>query len=100
MGLLRVLSNRSFTSVDTVEEEIREYEKVNNPVINFLEEFKVENESNNQVYLKYATWCLDSGLKKLSKIQFGREICKYGYESRQKKIDGKVVRIFTKVTEG
>ena len=100
MGLLRVLSNRSFTSVDTVEEEIREYEKVNNPVINFLEEFKVENESNNQVYLKYATWCLDSGLKKLSKIQFGREICKYGYESRQKKIDGKVVRVFTKVTEG
>lgn len=100
MGLLRVLSNRSFTTVATVEEEIREYEKVNNPVISFLDEdFKIENESSAHVYTKYATWCLDNGLKKLSKIQFSREICKNGYESKVKKIDGKSIRVFVKVTD-
>lgn len=100
IGLLRVLSNRKFTEVAAVEDELREYEKVNNPVLAFLEEdFKIENESNNDVYLKYTTWCLDSGLKKLSKVQFGREICKYGYDVKVKKINGKSMRVFVKVTD-
>lgn len=99
MGLLRVLSNRSFTTVAAVQDELKEYEKINNPVVSFLEEFKIENESNNLVYTKYATWCLDSGLKKLSKIQFGREICKHGYGTKQIRLDGKVVRVFTSVTD-
>ena len=95
MGLLRVLHNRSFTTVSTVDAEIREYEKINNPVLSFLDEdFKIQNESTTDVYMKYATWCLDNGLKKLSKIQFGREIGKFGYTTKSKRIDGRVIRVF------
>lgn len=95
MGLLRVLHNRSFTVVKSVEEEIKEYEKVNNPVVSFIEEgLKIENEPIKDVYLKYTTWCLDNGLKKLSKIMFGRELSKRGYKSKQKRINGDVVNIY------
>lgn len=95
-GLKRILANRKFTEVSSVEDELKEYEKVNNPVIAFLEEFKVENEPTNAVYLKYTTWCIDNGLKKLSKIQFVREICKNGYQSKAKKIEGKTIKVFIK----
>lgn len=95
IGLLRVLHNRSFTVVKSVEEEIKEYEKVNNPVVSFIEEgLKIENEPIKDVYLKYTTWCLDNGLKKLSKIMFGRELSKRGYKSKQKRINGDVVNIY------
>lgn len=94
-GLLRVLSNRGFTEVAAVEDELREYEKINNPVVAFLDEgFKIENESTNEVYTKYTTYCLDSRLKPLSKIAFGKELIKRGYKSKQIRIDGKHLRVY------
>lgn len=95
LGLLRVLFNRAFTEVAAVEEELYEYEKLNNPVIAFLDEgYKIENESTSEVYTKYATYCLDSRLKPLSKIAFGKEMSKRGFKSKQVKIDGRNIRVY------
>lgn len=37
-----------------------------------------------ETYLKYTTWCSQSGLKPLSKNVFGREIKKRGYSSDER----------------
>ena len=73
-----------------------EYEQINNPVVSFIEENKIENESITDVFRKYQVWCIESGLKPLSKIVFGKEVRKQGYNSNKSvKIDGKVTKIYT-----
>ncbi|MEG2412588.1 MAG: phage/plasmid primase, P4 family [Clostridium sp.] len=93
-GLDRILYNRSFTEVKSVEEAWDDYEKRNNPVIGFIEEGKIENESTKDVYLQYQTYCSESGLKHLSRVAFSREICKHGFKTKQVMIEGKRLSIF------
>ena len=98
-GLKRVLKNRGFTEVAAVTVELEEYQRVNNPMLTFLEEHKIEDECNTDVYRKYSNWCSMNRLKPLSNIQFGREITKYGYKTRTTKVDGKTIRMFYKAEE-
>lgn len=98
-GLDRILFNREFTTPKVVEDTWEDYEKRNNPVIGFIEEGKIENESTKDVYLQYQTYCSESGLKHLSRIAFSREICKNGYKTKQVKINGKPTPYFIKVTD-
>ena len=95
-GLNRVLLNRKFTTVDAVEHELKEYEKVNNPVVAFIEEFKIENEPVKDIYLKYSIWCQENKLKALSNIQFGKELSNKGYKTKQMRVNGDRVRIYQK----
>lgn len=102
-GLKRVLGKKAFTIPKIVEEEMRQYETMNNPVLAFLDENpSIDNEITRDVYLRYSTWCSENGLKALSQIQFSREICKRGFDIKIRKIDGKTVRTFavTDVTDG
>ncbi len=80
-GLKRVLKNNGFTEVESVTTEVKEYEKRNNPVVAFLEENDIEGETVEETYLKYSTWCIENGLKALSKNMFGREVKKQGFNS-------------------
>lgn len=80
-GLKRVLKNRGFTEVESVTEEIKEYEKRNNPVVAFLDENDIDGETVEETYLKYSGWCYENGLKPLSKNMFGREVKKQGFNS-------------------
>lgn len=98
-GLNRVLYNREFTSSKAVEETWQEYEKKNNPIIQFIEEGKIENESTKDVYLQYQTYCNENGLKYLSRIAFSREICRNGFLTKQSKVNGKRISIFIKENE-
>lgn len=98
-GLNRILYNRSFTTPKSVNDTWEDYEKRNNPIIGFLEEGKIDNESSKDVYLQYQTYCSENGLKHLSRIAFSREICKHGYKTKQVKIDKKPIQIFTKVKD-
>lgn len=95
-ALKRILAHRKFTTVAAVEEEIKEYEKINNPILTFIDENKLENEPTKEMYLKYSAWCVESGLKALSKIQFSREICKRGYKTKRMRINGKREYIFVR----
>lgn len=97
-GLKRVLKNNRFTEVSSVEAEIKEYEKRNNPVVLFLEEININEQSTKEIHLAYSTWCYENGLRPLSRIQFSREVCKQGYKTEQssKIINGKRPQIFMK----
>lgn len=95
-GLNRILYNRAFTTPSVVEDTWNDYERRNNPILGFLEEGKIENESTKDAYLQYQTYCSENGLKHLSRIAFSREICKHGYVTKQSKVNGKRISIFVK----
>ena len=98
-GLKRVLENNSFSTSDKVEEALKEYEKENNSIINFVNEIGLEsilNERTTLIYQKYCEFCVENGLKEsFSKISFSKQMCsKYNLKSVVRKIDGKSYNIF------
>lgn len=93
-GLQRILKE-GFTEPKVTLREKLDYEMVNNPILAFLsDDIKIENEPVKSVYLQYVTWCIENGVKSLSRIEFGRELVKHGINSVVKRIDGKSVRIY------
>lgn len=94
-GLKRVLHANKFTKPEIVRLAQAQYEVMNNPVLSYIEEGnKIDNELSKDVYLRYNSWCHQFGLKPLSHIVFSREICKYGFKTKAKKIEGKTYQIF------
>jgi putative DNA primase/helicase len=80
-GLDRILLNKEFTSCAKCDDVWTEYEHVNNPVVAFLEDTTIEDQTVEDIYRQYSIWCIESGLKSLSKNSFGREVKKRGYNS-------------------
>jgi len=101
-GLKRVLLNRKFTTSIKIENELNEYEETNNPIIGFFkeceaEQINIENESTNQVYMKYKEFCIRNSLQELSSGEFSKQVKKYfNFVIIDKKIQGKKCRIFIK----
>lgn len=98
-GLKRVLQRKQFTLPEIVQQEMKQYETMNNPVLAFINDgAKIENEPTREVYLKYNAWCHENGLRPLSQIQFSREVCqKLGMETKVIRVDGKPNRIFIQI---
>lgn len=95
-GLKRILYNKSFTKVDIVEEAWEEYEKINNPIVEFIEEHKINNETINDVFRAYSCWCSENGLKPVGKNKFGQELKKRNFNNDKRvRVDGKQVRIWS-----
>jgi len=95
-GIRRVLRNKKFTEVESVKNEIKEFEIINNPLLAFLDENK-DNFINNTVedgYLQYSTWCISNGYQQLTKNKFSRELKRYNISTSTTKIDKKTVRIY------
>jgi len=72
-GLTRVLKGYEFTQVESVKKELAEYERINNPILTFIEE----------IYNKYVIWCHNSGMKPVNKTKFTREVLERGYGTKQ-----------------
>ncbi len=71
-----------FHGVDVVDDVWNEYEKINNPVVAFIDDVKVDKEPVGQVFTKYNLWCVENGYKPLSKNKLSRELKKQGFESK------------------
>ncbi len=98
-ALERILKNNSFTASKASQQIWQQYEEINNPVIAFLEDNKIDNEPTKDIYLRYSLYCSESGLRSLSRIAFSREVCKHGYETKAKKVNGDKIQIFMKVQD-
>lgn len=102
-GLKDVLTNKGFTISEKVETELQEFDEMNNPILMFIrdnDENDIKNHTINEVYLNYTEYCHESGLNPLGKIEFSRKMCKnFGFKVTIRKIDGKTMRIFEKVTD-
>ncbi|MBV4429384.1 phage/plasmid primase, P4 family [Clostridium tyrobutyricum] len=93
-GLQRIVYNNEFTEVECVQAALEEYEAINNPVVAFINDIgieAIENEPTKDVHLRYSTWCIENGYKPLSNIQFSKEICKHGFNTKRRV---KGIRIF------
>ena len=96
-ALKRVLKNREFTKSELAQKELYNYERLNNPILEFVDDCKVENEEVGLVYKRYQVYCAENNYNPLSKIEFSKQIIKITkLESKLVKINGKVIRIYKK----
>lgn len=103
-GLNRILANNGFTKSELVEKQIEEYDKDNNPFKRWIEDIKDPDEfigdnALSVVYNDYKSFCEDSGVKPICKIELGKVISKeYGFELATKycKKVGTTTRMFVR----
>lgn len=101
-ALKRVIEHKGFTESEKVQEQLKEYEETNNPVIGFfeemqLEDFQIENEETDKVFKRYKEYCLANNFTPMSKAEFSKQLCrKLNMTTKLKKVSGKVFRIYVK----
>ena len=100
-GLQRVLTNDEFTTPQKSANALQDYEKENNSIVGFIDEFGVDNFLNNStkdMYNRYSEYCMENGLKEAySQISFSRYICKKcEYITIRKTIQNKKYYVFVK----
>lgn len=97
-GLKRALTNKKFTTSERIEKEKEEFMKINNPVLQFLDDVtNIENNSVGDVYTAYRIWCGNNGYQPLSKINFGKEIkIRTNFISTTRRINGVSTRIYVR----
>lgn len=98
-GLKRVLSNNQFTESSKCIEQLKDYEVENDNFLQFINDLTVddfENKTSQEVYLRYTSY-LTGSQSPVTKYAFSKRICKvFGLKTTQKKIDGKVYRVFVR----
>ena len=98
-ALREVLGEQEFASCDKVAESLAEFEKSNNPILEFfdeLEESDYMNEPIKNVYQKYNGFCFSNNLQAISALEFRKQVKKhFGLVIKSVTIDGKKVRIYT-----
>ncbi len=104
-GLKRILENDAFTVPKKAVDALAEYEKENNSIISFIEDYGIDNIENNStkdIYNAYSTFCMENGLKEAySNISFSLYIRKhYDFDVVDKKIQGTKHRIFVRRKDG
>lgn len=84
-GLHRVLENHAFTHVEEVAQEAREFELNNNPIIQFINESKIENEAVPDVFKAYQVWALENGYddKYMTKNKLSKAIKQHGFTTKK-----------------
>lgn len=106
-GLERILANNEFTESQRVSEKIDEYDADNNPINYWYEELGgrkkareiIDMSSTSDIYQKYCDFAVDSGLKAMSKIEFGKTIRNdLQLVTKVVYINGKTVRAYVKET--
>lgn len=101
-ALKNVIKNQGFTESVKVKQQMKEYEESNNPILGFfeecqIEEFPIENEQTDKVFIRYKEYCFSNNFNPMSKSEFSKQVCrKLGMMTKTKKISGKVFRIYAK----
>lgn len=103
-GLRRVLENNRFTTSESVEKSLQEYNELNNPIIGFFKEIReedgedaLEREPIAYWYARYSEYCLANQLQALSRREFTTQTMReFGLEIKVGKVDRKSVRMFKK----
>lgn len=97
-ALKTVLIDQEFEHCAKVDEHLEEFEKTNNPILQFFEELdsaEYLNEPVKVVYQKYSTFCLANNLQAMGAIEFSKQF-KTHFELTVKTVEhqGKRVRVY------
>lgn len=102
-ALRDVLIDQEFAHSSKVDENLAEFEKSNNPIMEFYEELDEAdymNEPVKRVYQKYTAFCLSNNLQAMSAIEFQKQMKKqFGLVVKVIPIEGKKVRVYVDETE-
>lgn len=94
-ALINILVEADFATAKKIENEIKEYEKYNNPLILFLDTHEYLNQTTQKVYLKYNTWCVENGYKPYCSSKFTSEVKNItGCNTKQVRLNGERPYIF------
>jgi len=97
-ALREVLIDQEFAHCDKVDNSLVEFEKTNNPVLEFFEELDDSdylNEPIKAVFQKYNSFCFGNNLQPMSALEFQRQMKKqFSLIVKTIESDGKKVRIY------
>ena len=97
-ALINVLANQEFERCKKVSDTLSEFERSNNPILEFfadLDETDYLNEPIKLVYQKYSTFCLSNNLQAVSAIEFSKQMKKqYDLVVKTVEQDGRKVRVY------
>lgn len=102
-GLKRVLKNNVFSSSAKAAEAKDKYDRENNPVKSFVDEFgldNIENEPTDKIYGAFEVYCMKNGFKGVfNKVNFSKQLkTHFEITTRNTKIKGKDVRVYVSAT--
>lgn len=102
-ALREVLIDQEFATCEKVLQNIEEFEKSNNPILEFFEELDEAdylNESIKMVYQRYNSFCISNNLQAMSAIEFQKQMKKqFNLVIKTIECDGKRVRVYLDETE-
>ncbi len=95
-GLKRIIRNNGFTKPKCVVEALEDYERENDPIKGFLEEYQdIHGQPIQNVYEDFQDWCNDCGYQYYSRSKFTRRVCDVaGLKSEPRKTDTGTARCF------
>lgn len=97
-ALREVLVNQEFEHCRKVDKSMEEFEKSNDPILEFftdIDESDYLNEPIKVVYQKYNTFCLSNNLQPISALEFQKRIkSQFGLAIKTVEVDKKGVRIY------
>ena len=98
-GLKRIIRNNGFTKPKCVVEALEDYERENDPIKGFLEEYQdIHGQPIQNVYEDFQDWCNDCGYQYYSRSKFTRRVCDVtGLKSEPRKTDTGSVRCFVTI---
>lgn len=98
-ALREVLADQEFVKCDKVTQNLEEFEKSNNPILEFFDDIDDRdylNEPIKAVYQKYSSFCLANNLNPISAIEFQKQIKKqYDLVIKTVEHHGRKVRIYS-----
>lgn len=99
-GLERVLDRNEYTVNDNILQELKDIDKLNNPIIDFIEEIGEEaiiNNKRDDVYDKYVGYCMRNHINIASLNSVTRQINKrLGTEVKREQINNVQFKIYVK----
>ena len=100
--LQQVLSRQAFTKPDLVKNATAEFAKENNPILEFIEEYKdiIPERTPQEIYRDSYSWfCSDAGCKPVGRNEFYRRMRAAGYDKRKVRIKDTVKWRFVNVND-
>ena len=97
-ALREVLIEQEFAHCAKVEENLAEFEKSNNPILEFfdeLDEADYTNEPIKTVYQRYNAFCMGNNLQPMSAVEFQKQMKKqFNLVVKNVEVNGKKVRCY------
>ena len=98
-GLKRISQGRKFTESKKAADALEAYKEESNSVAQFVKEYSVtpnpyEFIPNAELYRTYSEFCNEAGYKRLSQVNFGKEMKSQGFEPKMTRRNGKNARGF------